>query len=98
MRGESIRSPPCGRSDLLPKGSRSGRNRLLALLGECFGDPLLPGAIRRRTQRDQIESGRHDPAAGGGYVDYFGVAPDTGARVPKVSYAGVYQPWGWYVG
>jgi methyl-accepting chemotaxis protein len=34
-------------------------------------------------------------AAGGGYVDYFGVAPVTGARVPKISYAGTYQPWGW---
>jgi methyl-accepting chemotaxis protein len=69
-----------------------GNASVKSLIGQNVGERADPNGKKYYLELAKAAAG------GGGYVDYIGVAPDTGARVPKVSYAGAYQPWGWYVG
>src|SRR5882757_1061453 len=56
-----------------------GNASVKSLIGQNVGERTDPNGKKYYLELAKAA------AAGGGYVDYFGVAPDTGARVPKVS-------------
>ena len=62
---------------------RKGRN--LMLLKDPDGVPILPRLIEKAKK-------------GGGFVAYTWEEPTTGHLAQKISYAKIFEPWGWLVG
>ncbi|WP_457596038.1 cache domain-containing protein [Hydrogenimonas sp.] len=61
------------------------KGRDMMAVTDPTGFPILPNLIRKAKD-------------GGGFVSYIWEEPATGRFSPKLSYARIFEPWGWLVG
>ena len=74
--------------------------------GTCLSDPIQRQNVGRNLydfkDPDGVQVIRELIAAaakpGGGFVRYRWIKPTTGTLSPKISYARLFEPWGWMVG